>query len=222
MVLSIAELQRCLLDSSEPIAKRTRAIYALRALSENNEAVEALASGSLHRAQQHYAHCCKQANSLVRKENSPSALLRHEIAYVLGQMQNATAFPHLIRILEDTQEHPMVRHEAAEALGALATAEAVSYLEKYSNDAAQEVSDTCKLALDSVKWHQKQRRSWMRFVFVLSVAALELMKSTLCTCPLTLPRLCTSVGTLQCCVRFFLMHREACSSVTLLCLRFAR
>jgi len=38
-------------------------------------------------------------------------LLRHETAYLLGQMQNETAYPCLQNILEDKGEHPMVRHE---------------------------------------------------------------------------------------------------------------
>ncbi|MBT04671.1 MAG: hypothetical protein CMA92_02735, partial [Euryarchaeota archaeon] len=40
---------------------------------------------------------------------SSSALLRHELAYVLGQMQNPVALPHLIERLSDTDEHVMVR-----------------------------------------------------------------------------------------------------------------
>ena len=42
-----------------------------------------------------------------------SSLLKHEIAYVLGQMQDDNAVPHLIERLEDLEEDVMVRHEAA-------------------------------------------------------------------------------------------------------------
>ena len=42
--------------------------------------------------------------------NSNSALLRHEVAYVLGQMQNQVAIPTLIDVLSDEDEHVMVRH----------------------------------------------------------------------------------------------------------------
>lgn len=41
-----------------------------------------------------------------------SALLKHELAYCLGQMQDKQAIPYLIKILEDTKQEPMVRHEA--------------------------------------------------------------------------------------------------------------
>lgn len=40
-----------------------------------------------------------------------SALLKHEIAFVLGQMQNPRAVPALTRVLQDTKEDSMVRHE---------------------------------------------------------------------------------------------------------------
>lgn len=41
-----------------------------------------------------------------------SALLKHELAYCLGQMQDKTAIPVLVAVLEDIQQEPMVRHEA--------------------------------------------------------------------------------------------------------------
>jgi deoxyhypusine monooxygenase len=49
-----------------------------------------------------------------------SALLKHEVAFVLGQLQNAKAMPALKQALADSGESAMVRHEAAEALGAIA------------------------------------------------------------------------------------------------------
>lgn len=41
-----------------------------------------------------------------------SALLKHELAYCLGQMQDPQAIPTLSAVLRDTQQEPMVRHEA--------------------------------------------------------------------------------------------------------------
>lgn len=43
-----------------------------------------------------------------------SALLKHELAYCLGQMQDKRAIPTLTAVLKDTQQEPMVRHEAGE------------------------------------------------------------------------------------------------------------
>lgn len=41
-----------------------------------------------------------------------SALLKHELAYCLGQMQDERAIPILETVLKDTSQEPMVRHEA--------------------------------------------------------------------------------------------------------------
>jgi hypothetical protein len=40
-----------------------------------------------------------------------SALLGHELAYVLGQIQDPHALPILASVLADRKQHPMVRHE---------------------------------------------------------------------------------------------------------------
>lgn len=44
--------------------------------------------------------------------NDSSALLKHELAYCLGQMQDKAAIPALVKVLEDVKHEPMVRHEA--------------------------------------------------------------------------------------------------------------
>lgn len=44
--------------------------------------------------------------------SDPSALLKHECAYCLGQMQDASAIDTLIGVLSNLDEDPMVRHEA--------------------------------------------------------------------------------------------------------------
>ncbi|RZC34973.1 deoxyhypusine hydroxylase [Asbolus verrucosus] len=81
-----------------------------------------------------------------------SALLKHELAYCLGQMQDSEAVSVLIKVLEDTKQEPMVRHEAAEALGAIASVEATPILEKFKADPVIEVAETCELALERIKW----------------------------------------------------------------------
>lgn len=45
-----------------------------------------------------------------------SVLLKHELAYCLGQMKDITALPILGKILEDELEDPMVRHEVGVSL----------------------------------------------------------------------------------------------------------
>ena len=45
-----------------------------------------------------------------------SALLKHELAYCLGQMKNVSALPVLESVLRDRSEDPMVRHEVCSLL----------------------------------------------------------------------------------------------------------
>ncbi|KAI9017759.1 ARM repeat-containing protein [Gaertneriomyces semiglobifer] len=87
----------------------------------------------------------------------PSALLKHELAYVLGQMRNPHAISHLERILEDQSEDPMVRHEAAEALGAIAETDCLPILEKYLKDSERCVSETCELAIARIHYEQERK-----------------------------------------------------------------
>ncbi len=82
----------------------------------------------------------------------PSALLKHELAYCLGQMQDNYAIDKLIRVLEDKSQEPMVRHEAGEALGAIGSPSVLDILKKYSEDPAVEVAETCQLAVERIKW----------------------------------------------------------------------
>lgn len=86
-----------------------------------------------------------------------SALFRHEVAFVLGQMQHPAAIESLAGSLARTGEHGMVRHESAEALGAIegtdaewARCEAV--LRQYLNDPDTVVGESCQVALDAADY----------------------------------------------------------------------
>ncbi|KAJ0721094.1 putative deoxyhypusine monooxygenase [Helianthus annuus] len=50
--------------------------------------------------------------AIIESLYAKSALLRHEVAYVLEKLQNKAASNALSRVLQDVNEHPMVRHEA--------------------------------------------------------------------------------------------------------------
>jgi len=52
--------------------------------------------------------------------NDDSALFKHEIAFVFGQLADPHAIPSLLKVLQTSTESDMVRHEAAEALGGIA------------------------------------------------------------------------------------------------------
>jgi deoxyhypusine monooxygenase len=85
-----------------------------------------------------------------------SALLKHELAYVLGQIKNPFALPTLERVLRDLKEDPMVRHEAAEAMGAIASVQSIPILKEFLNDERQEVRETCQIALAKVEWDNSE------------------------------------------------------------------
>ena len=118
-----------LCDESLPMFQRMRSVFSLRNHG-SDEACLALCIGF----------------------SASSALLRHELAYVLGQMQNDVALPALIERLADDSEHIMVRHEAAEALGAIGNLDAKPVLEQFLNDVNPEVSESCEVALDLLNW----------------------------------------------------------------------
>ena len=125
----LESLTQQLCDEDQPMFQRMRAVFALRN-QRTDEACLALCQGF----------------------SSTSALLRHEIAYVLGQMQNPAALPTLIERLEDEAEHVMVRHEAAEAMGAIGDRSVIDALKKFVNDPLPEVAESCVVALDLLAW----------------------------------------------------------------------
>lgn len=76
-------------DGNRPLKERFRALFTLKNLG-GPAAIE----------------CIRECFT------DDSALLKHELAYCLGQMQDVSAIPVLINVLEDTKQEPMVRHEA--------------------------------------------------------------------------------------------------------------
>lgn len=112
------------LFSSDSIMDKYRAIFYFRDLN-NKESVEMLAKGF----------------------DDPSELLRHEIAYVFGQMQNELATDALIKVLDNANEKDIVRHEAAEALGNIGTERCTDALEKYLNSDIKILRESAEVGL---------------------------------------------------------------------------
>ncbi|GAB2280919.1 hypothetical protein Dimus_015535 [Dionaea muscipula] len=118
-----------LLDSTQPISERFRALFSLRNLRGK-----------------------QPRDALIMATRDSSNLLAHEAAFALGQMQDAEAIPALESILNDLSLHPIVRHEAAEALGAIGLDTNIPILEKsLRSDPAPEVRETCELALQKIE-----------------------------------------------------------------------
>jgi deoxyhypusine monooxygenase len=102
-----------------------------------------------------------------------SALLKHELAYCLGQIKNPIALPVLERVLADKNEDPMVRHEAsqylrqysqredelkkaAEAMGAISSEASIPVLKQYLKDGNRAVRETCEIALAKIEWDNSE------------------------------------------------------------------
>lgn len=118
-------------DVKAPLKDRFRALFALRNLG-GEKAIDLI-------------------NQCFADE---SALLKHECAYCLGQMQDTGAIPHLNAVLEDEEQDVMVRHEAAEALGAIGEADSLDILTKYAAAPQPEIAETCQIAIDRIR-HDK-------------------------------------------------------------------
>jgi deoxyhypusine monooxygenase len=125
--IPIPELQAILMDPSKSLFERYRAMFALRNIGpDDKEAVLALASGF----------------------KDTSALFRHEVAYIFGQLSSEHSVPSLIEVLKDEQENEMVRHEAAEALGSIATEDVLDTLREFATKGPRVVRESCEVALD--------------------------------------------------------------------------
>lgn len=83
-----------------------------------------------------------------------SALLRHEVSYVLGQLQHPASVPALEESLRKQDEHQMVRHESAEALGAIEGSwdKVEAILGEFTQDENQVVRESCLVALDAADY----------------------------------------------------------------------
>ncbi|CAH2106587.1 unnamed protein product [Euphydryas editha] len=124
-VADVEELRNTMMDESNSLFERYRALFSLRNLG-TTESINALGEGL----------------------KASSALFRHEVAFIFGQMQDERSVPFLKKTLEDTAEHEMVRHEAAEALGSIATDECTEVLKRYLHDPRPVVRESCEVALD--------------------------------------------------------------------------
>ncbi|CAK5279908.1 unnamed protein product [Mycena citricolor] len=128
-------LEAALLNTSGNVAlhSRFRALFTLKSL-KSEDAVRVIAAGF----------------------KDDSALLKHELAYCLGQMGNTSALPTLEGVLRDGSEDPMVRHEAAEAMGAISAPASLPVLREFLGDANRSVRETCEIAIAKIEWDNSE------------------------------------------------------------------
>ncbi|XP_065220003.1 deoxyhypusine hydroxylase-like isoform X12 [Planococcus citri] len=121
----LPNLMEMYLNANLSIFERYRAMFALRNLNTDFS-----------------------AEGITKGFNSKSALFRHEVAFVLGQLQNPVTIPALLKVVEDEGESNMVRHEAIEALGSIGTPDCVEIIRRFANDSDDLVRESCLVALD--------------------------------------------------------------------------
>lgn len=141
---AITTLQNDLTSEKAPLARRFRALFSLKHVASQNPGPEATAA----------------IEAIAAAFRSPSALLKHELAYCLGQTKNLKAVPFLRAVLEDRSEDAMCRHEAAEALGALEDASSLQLLKELKADKKElvVVRETCEIAVDRIEWAHSESR----------------------------------------------------------------
>jgi deoxyhypusine monooxygenase len=141
---SISKLQEALEDPSHAIGMRMRAAYYLKQAHTNSHDEE----------QQQDEIVEILSNGLIDKVHG--SLMRHEFAYVMGQLKDERCCQTLEQVLLQNDDCVMVRHECAEALGAIGAERSRPVLEQSIQENLQikELSDTCRLALNVMDWRQ--------------------------------------------------------------------
>ncbi|KAG5930207.1 deoxyhypusine hydroxylase [Claviceps africana] len=141
---TVQSLRESLCSESTPLPVRFRALFSLKHVATTGEPATAVAA----------------IEAIAAAFASPSALLKHELAYCLGQTKNEAAVKPLRDVLSNLTEDPMCRHEAAEALGALGNVESLDLLRYFRDREGEEVvvTETCEIAVDRIEWENSQDR----------------------------------------------------------------
>lgn len=163
----ILALRKVLTSESVPLARRFRALFALK-----------------HHACLHppSAQTLPAIQAIAAAFPSPSALVKHELAYCLGQTGNRAALPYLRQVLEDTSEDAMCRHEAAEALGALGDQDSLGLLEVIRDRESEPrvVQETCEIAVERIKWDHSGKREDEKIRDRCAQSRIEFMDEGMC------------------------------------------
>lgn len=129
----LQKLKDCIIDIANPISKRTHAAFLLRTMG-TRAAAYIIAEAVQNR--------------------KDSSLMRHELAYILGQMQHIEVCPVLSKILQDETEDILVRHECAESLGAIGNEDCIAVLKEYCDHVNVCIAETCQIAVELINWRK--------------------------------------------------------------------
>lgn len=129
----VEDLREIYLDEARTLFERYRALFTLRNIG-SPEAVKVICEG-------------------LFGSKTDSALFKHEVAFVLGQMQRLDSVESLTKKLADCEENEIVRHECAEALGSIGKSEIIM---NYINDKSRIVRESCQVALDMAEYENDE------------------------------------------------------------------
>uniref|UniRef100_A0A7S2RIA9 Deoxyhypusine hydroxylase n=1 Tax=Eucampia antarctica TaxID=49252 RepID=A0A7S2RIA9_9STRA len=157
---SLNKLQDAVASPANPIGMRMRAAYFLRQAYDN-----AVRNSGDDENDECKVHIDNNATTNIEdivietlgsglKEIGHGSLLRHEFAYVMGQLRDERCCDYLEQVLSDNSDCIMVRHECGEALGAIGAQRSISVLEAAikENPDSPEIGQTCEIALAHMKW----------------------------------------------------------------------
>lgn len=143
---TVQTLRKVIVSESEPLARRFRALFSLKYLAclqppseDTFPSIEAIAAALL---------------------SSKSELLKHELAYCLGQTRNKDAVSYLQDAVNNREEDAMCRHEAAEALGSLGFDDSLEMLKVIRDDESEPdfMRETCDIAVDRILWENSDEK----------------------------------------------------------------
>jgi deoxyhypusine monooxygenase len=136
---TVAALRSTLASETAPLGQRFRSLFSLKHLASLNPPTD---------------QSIPAIEAIAAALSSPSALLKHELAYCLGQSGKPEAIPYLRAVIEDRQEDAMCRHEAAEAIAALGDWNSLELLRERRDDKSEEevVKETCDIAVERIEW----------------------------------------------------------------------
>jgi deoxyhypusine monooxygenase len=136
---TVEDLEKVLLDTTQQLFMRYRAMFALRDMASPPDLPTAVPA----------------VLALAKGLEDSSALFRHEIAFVFGQLSHPASIPALTASLSNLEEASMVRHEAAEALGSLGEEEGVEdTLRRFLHDKERVVRESVIVALDIAEYEK--------------------------------------------------------------------
>ena len=140
---TVLALRKVLVSEDAALAARFRALFSLKHLAAQDPATP---------------QSIPAIEAIAAALTSPSALLKHELAYCLGQSGKEEAVPFLRHVIEDRTEDAMCRHEAAEALGALSDEGSLPLLRERRDDNTEEVvvRETCEIAVERIEWEHSE------------------------------------------------------------------